>query len=91
MGRIESRGPGSVLGGPGVSESDVYRVRTLAKLAHFFLRFAGEIMSRPLCGPIQARVGWLPRSGQLREVSGSSLEMPLLARQRNLHGLHAQK
>lgn len=57
-------GPGRILGGPRVSKSCVYVVRTPAKLPHISFRFAGENTSALLHGPIQNRVGWFPRSGQ---------------------------
>ena len=42
MGRMELRGRGRVLGGPGVSDLNVSHVRTPTKLPHFCLRFAGD-------------------------------------------------
>ena len=60
MGRMESRGPERVLGGSGVSNSYVLRVRTPANLPHFYLRFAEEIVSKPTRGPIQDGIGWFP-------------------------------
>ena len=61
-GFYKSAGSAFFLGGPGRAESDVSRVRTPAKLHHVCLRFAREIASGPLYGPLQFISGWLLQS-----------------------------
>ena len=79
IGKKHGRGGWLGVGGSGRSEAGLRVVQTPANLRHFCLWIVGEIASGPLRRPIQVGVGWLPRSGRLREVyrSALELEMPL--------------